>query len=315
MSYVAVKSAVQLCSSLVLATGLLLSAVPTAHAQASSDICAGEECQAKIAKLKKLALNGSPQAQFILGTMYEFGEGVEVDTDIALRYYQMAIKNRNAKAMYQMSAILYDGRYGEQDLQEAQELLERAADHGLPIAMVDLAKQMLVDAPEAKADVIWELLTEAAERNNYEARYLASLLSLNKAFPHALPTDEVIEQLDFLARRDYRDAGEYLAQLKQSQQENGQLASNQTTRRPSPADTQNVERISVTGQKISLDFLLDVAIDSIDALGIYDGNSTVSRLPGRACTKWSNPPCRTSSPGILTGTAAGDAATPADAGN
>lgn len=314
MPKAAIKNSIQLLSSLVFVTGLLLSTVPSAHAQASSDICAGEECQAKIAKLKKLALNGSPQAQFILGTMYEFGEGVEVDTDIALRYYQMAIKNRNAKAMYQMSAILYDGRYGEQDLQEAQELLERAADLGLPIAMVDLAKQMLVDAPEAQADVIWELLTEAAERNNYEARYLASLLSLNKAFPHALPTDEIIEQLDFLARRDYRDAGEYLAQLQQKQREQGQLVS-AATRRPSPADSQNVERISVTGQKISLEFLLDVAIDSIDAIGIYDGNSTVSRLPGRACTKWSNPPCRTSSPGILTGTAAGDAAAPADAGN
>ena len=107
--------------------------------------------------------------------------------------------------MYQMSAILYDGRYGEQDLQEAQELFERAADHGLPIAMVDLAKQMLVDAPERRTS--FGLLTEAAERNNYEARYLASLLSLNKAFRTPY-TDQVIEQLDFLARRDYRDAGE-----------------------------------------------------------------------------------------------------------
>jgi TPR repeat protein len=314
VAHKAVKASVQLIGSLAFTAGLLLAAPASVQAQASSAVCQGEECQAKIAKLKKLALNGSPQAQFILGTMYEFGEGVEVDTDIALRYYQMAIKNRNAKAMYQMSAILYDGRYGEQDLDEAQELLERAADHGLPVAMVDLAKQMLVDAPEAQADVIWELLTEAAERNNYEARYLASLLSLNKAFPHALPNDEIIEQLDFLARRDYRDAGEYLAQLQQKQNNEGQLASAET-RRPSPADTQNVERISVTGQKISLEFLLDVAIDSIDAIGIYDGNSTVSRLPGRACTKWSNPPCRTSSPGILTGTAAGDAGAPADAGN
>ncbi len=314
MAHKAVKASVQLIGSLAFTAGLLLAAPASVQAQASSAVCQGEECQAKIAKLKKLALNGSPQAQFILGTMYEFGEGVEVDTDIALRYYQMAIKNRNAKAMYQMSAILYDGRYGEQDLDEAQELLERAADHGLPVAMVDLAKQMLVDAPEAQADVIWELLTEAAERNNYEARYLASLLSLNKAFPHALPNDEIIEQLDFLARRDYRDAGEYLAQLQQKQNNEGQLASAET-RRPSPADTQNVERISVTGQKISLEFLLDVAIDSIDAIGIYDGNSTVSRLPGRACTKWSNPPCRTSSPGILTGTAAGDAGASEDAGN
>lgn len=310
----AVKASSHLLCGLVVMTGLLATLPTSALAQAESSVCQGEACQAKIAKLKKLALNGSPQAQFILGTMYEFGEGVDVDTEIAMRYYQMAIRNRNAKAMYQMSAILHDGRYGVTDQEEAQELLIRAADHGLPIAMVDLAKQHLVNAPEAEAATIWDLLTEAAERNNYEARYLVSLLSLNRAFPHSLSNDEVLEQLDFLARRDYRDADEYLAQLQEKQKQAGQLA-NVQTRRPSPADTQNVERISVTGQKISLEFLLDVAVDSIDAIGIYDGNSTVSRLPGRACTKWSNPPCRTSSPGIMTGTAAGDAGAPADAGN
>ena len=310
----AVKASSHLLCGLVVMTGLLATLPTSALGQAESSVCQGEACQAKIAKLKKLALNGSPQAQFILGTMYEFGEGVDVDTEIAMRYYQMAIRNRNAKAMYQMSAILHDGRYGVTDQEEAQELLIRAADHGLPIAMVDLAKQHLVNAPEAEADTIWDLLTEAADRNNYEARYIVSLLSLNRAFPHSLSNDEVLEQLDFLARRDYRDAGEYLAQLQEQQKQAGQLA-NVQTRRPSPADTQSVERISVTGQKISLEFLLDVAIDSIDAIGIYDGNSTVSRLPGRACTKWSNPPCRTSSPGIMTGTAAGDAGSPADAGN
>lgn len=310
----AVTASSHLLCGLVVMTGLLGTFPMNVQAQESSSVCQGEACQAKIAKLKKLALNGSPQAQFILGTMYEFGEGVDVDSDIAMRYYQMAIRNRNAKAMYQMSAILHDGRYGITDQEEAQDLLIRAANHGLPIAMVNLAKQYLVNAPEAQADAIWELLTEAADRNNYEARYLVSLLSLNRAFPHALPNEEVLEQLDFLARRDYRDAGKYLAQLEEKQKAEGQLA-NAQTRRPSPADTQNVERISVSGQKISFDFLLDVAIESIDAIGIYDGNSTVSRLPGRACTKWSNPPCRTSSPGIMTGTAAGDAGAPADAGN
>nr|WP_244993651.1 tetratricopeptide repeat protein [Pseudidiomarina sediminum] len=290
-----------LCSTAVAASFTLVAALPQ-QVIAQDQSCVGEACEEKIAKLKRLALNGSPQAQFILGTMYEFGEGVQQDIPIAMRYYSMAVSNRNAKAMYQLSAILEDGRYGEQDREKADDYLRRAADLGLPVAMVDLAKSYLVTDKDGKAETAWQLLTSAAKRNNYEARYLTALLSMDQTFPYALEEDETIEQLEFLTRRGYRDAETY---LRKYVAQNPSVANERVAVAANP-NAAGVERIEVSGQKISFDMALDYAIDSIEELGIYDGRSTTSRLPGRACTKWSNPPCQTGSPGVLTGTAAGE---------
>lgn len=289
-----------LCSATVAASFMLVATLPQ-PVVAQDQRCVGEACDEKIAKLKRLALNGSPQAQFILGTMYEFGEGVAQDIPVAMRYYSMAISNRNAKAMYQMSAILHDGRYGEQDLEKADDYLRRAANLGLPIAMVDLAKIYLVNELETKGQDAWQLLTAAAKRNNYEARYLSARLSLDPSFPHALDDDEVIEQFDFLARRGYRDAAQHLQQLREHHPDKDERVA--VAENPNAG---NVERIEVSGERITMDVALDHAIDAIKAIGIYDGRSTGSRLPGRACTKWSNPPCFTGSPGTLTGTAGGE---------
>lgn len=276
----------------------------------------------KLASLKKLALNGAPEAQFILGTLYEFGTGVTADSEIALRYYKMAAANRHAKAMYQLSAIYSNGRFGEKDSQAAAQYLQRASDHGLPIAQVQQAKEMLAYHPEDKADAAWELLLTAAERNNYEAKYLTVLLSTDPSFPHKLNDETYAEYLTFLAKRDYQDSYMLFSKLRAAQTTASETARNESNNTPVeslamrlPKLDADVEVITVTAEPITFDFLVDSAIEQIKDFEIYDGNSTGSRIPGKACTRYSNPPCSYSKPGILTGTAAGGLSEPIGTSN
>ncbi len=90
--------------------------------------------------LRPLADHGNAQAQFHLGRMYAFGQGVPEDPKQAVAWYRRAARQGNADAEYILSVMVQDGSGAPPDAVEALAWLHRAADQGVFNAQYRLAK-------------------------------------------------------------------------------------------------------------------------------------------------------------------------------
>ncbi|WP_240329608.1 tetratricopeptide repeat protein [Helicobacter suis] len=79
---------------------------------------------------KKLADMGDSRGYNGLGFMYDNGEGVGQDKQMALQYYQKAIELGNAKAYANLGNMYENGDYIRQDYSKALEYYHKAADIG-----------------------------------------------------------------------------------------------------------------------------------------------------------------------------------------
>lgn len=84
----------RMIATLVLAIGLVLPAL----AQQTSDV-------------RALAEQGNPEAQFILGSMYRDGQGVEKNLEETLKWWEMAAELGNVDAQFALGNI-YSGGFG-----------------------------------------------------------------------------------------------------------------------------------------------------------------------------------------------------------
>jgi TPR repeat protein len=85
------------------------------------------------------ASNGSAEAQFELGIMFEYGKGVAQDDAMAARWYEKAAAQQFTEAQYRL-AVLYDNGWGmKTDKKKAFRLFEAAAKSGHELAQHDLA--------------------------------------------------------------------------------------------------------------------------------------------------------------------------------
>lgn len=70
-----------------------------------------------------------------MGILYDKGEGVEQNNDLALLHYKAAVENNNHPAQYILGLVYYFGRLNRQkNLKEAIRLIRLAAMAGLPYA-------------------------------------------------------------------------------------------------------------------------------------------------------------------------------------
>ena len=89
----------------------------------------------KIAKWKKAAEAGDPEAQVLLGICYYFGDGIPRDVEEAARWYRKAAEQGHAEAQCRLG-LCYDAGTGVlQDKAEAMEWYRRAAEQGHPDAL------------------------------------------------------------------------------------------------------------------------------------------------------------------------------------
>src|SRR6202046_3547790 len=80
--------------------------------------------------LGQLADQGSAQAQYRLGSMYDAGRGVVQSDAEALKWYRMAAEQGNASAQYDL-ALMYDKGQGvAQNYTEAAKWYVKAANQG-----------------------------------------------------------------------------------------------------------------------------------------------------------------------------------------
>jgi len=81
-------------------------------------------------KLMPLALQGHPAAQYNLGVMHEWGNGVPQDHVKALKWYRLSAEQSHKDAQNNLGAMLSKGEGVEQDFVEALKWFVVAAGNG-----------------------------------------------------------------------------------------------------------------------------------------------------------------------------------------
>lgn len=92
-----------------------------------------------LAELQPLAEDGHGGAQYLLGTMYEYGRGVSQNDAAAAKWYRFAADDEIAFAQYRLG-VLYDNGWGvKKDRTAAVRWYKLAAEQGHLLAQHDLA--------------------------------------------------------------------------------------------------------------------------------------------------------------------------------
>lgn len=112
------------------------------------------------------AENGEPWAQYMLGTMYEFGRGMQKDDALAFEWYLKAAKGGDLNAMFRCGLLYHEGRGTPRDDAAALDWLGRAEAGGSPEA-ANLVGVLYafgnggVTVDEARAVALWKKAARA----------------------------------------------------------------------------------------------------------------------------------------------------------
>ena len=171
---------------------------------------------AKLPDLEKLAGEGNPVAQNLVGNAYAVGRGVTKDYAQAAKWYRQAADQAYAPAQNNLGWVYLQGGWGvTKDESEAVNWMQKAADQGYAIAQANLAwiyeGGRGVNKDEARA---YTLKRKAAESGYAQAEY-----NLGVAFQQGegVPKDDTQAAAWYLkaAEQGYAPAQEALAFLSE----------------------------------------------------------------------------------------------------
>ena len=120
----------------------------------------------------KAALQGLPEAQLFLGLMYFNGQGVEQDFKEAARWFHAAAEQGLPEAQFNLGGIYFNGQGVEQDFKEAARWFHAAAEQGHAKAQFNLGGMYFNDQgveQDFKEAARW--FHAAAEQGLPEAQY------------------------------------------------------------------------------------------------------------------------------------------------
>ena len=115
-----------------LTSALLIGLAGTAWADFENGFLAftrGEYAMAARA-LRPLAEQGHARAQFVLGYLYQVGQGVAQDFAVAAKWYHKTAEQGNAEAQYNLGVLYHYGWGVPQDHAEAAKWYRKAAEQG-----------------------------------------------------------------------------------------------------------------------------------------------------------------------------------------
>ena len=169
--------------SSLLVSSLLLLGAPLASAN-SSDTDRAVEAMRKgdfktaLSELRPLAAKKNPNAQFLLGMIYDAGKGVSQDQAAAASWYRKAAEQHHLLAQLFLGALYYTGQGVKQDYAQAAHWFASPADSGNDEAQFYLGS-MYADGNGVKRDeslaIRW-LTKSAAQRNTRALGMLATTL-------------------------------------------------------------------------------------------------------------------------------------------
>lgn len=154
---------------------------------------------------------GHPAAQFYMGRAYDDGIGVETDDVEAVRWYRAAAEQGQRVAQYNLARMLELGEGADDDIWEATELYEEAASQGYAKAQFCLGRiyeeGLGVKPDQTKAIEYYEL---AAEQDHIEAQLRLGLM-YNAGFAVEYDRDLAQKWLRMAAEQGNSEAHYYLA--------------------------------------------------------------------------------------------------------
>lgn len=173
-----------------------------AQGQASSDF--------NFAEYKAKAEKGDAEAQLIVGMCYSAGEGgVKQDDKEALKWLQMAAKQKNYQAMYVLSVYCMEGRGGIPKNEElGKKLLINASNGGFAEAQYEYASSL---AEEKKMDEALPLMKKSADQGFVPAQTALGTYYVNMMKPGSKEHEEGLTLLSLAAAEGDLDAQMTLA--------------------------------------------------------------------------------------------------------
>lgn len=130
--------------------------------------------------LSKSATKGNDRAMFLLGYMYENGEGTIADLSKATYYYKLAADKGHRGAQHNLGCFYYFGNSVNRDYKNAYEYFFKAAQQGKAESMKNIGVMyelgQYVDQDYKKA---LEWYTKASENGDYEASEYYRILEKN----------------------------------------------------------------------------------------------------------------------------------------
>ena len=134
-----------------------------------------------LTELRPLAAKGDPNAQFLLGMLYDAGKGVPQDQKTAASWYRKAAEQKHQIAQLFLGVMLFAGQGVKQDYKEAARWLRAPAESGSNEAQFYMGSMYAagngVKKDEAEA-IRW--LQKSAEQRNTRAMGLLTPLLLSR---------------------------------------------------------------------------------------------------------------------------------------
>lgn len=151
--------------------GLLLAASASSdESQKGLDAYNSTDYETALAIWQPLAESGDAESQYGLGMMYGNGFGVEMNDELAIKWYSMAAEQGHAGAQCNL-AVMYQNGWGVPiNEDEAVRLYMLAANQGVAEAMIALGRHFAMDYSDAYDPVqAYKWFSLAALLNDIEA--------------------------------------------------------------------------------------------------------------------------------------------------
>lgn len=193
------------------------------QAQTLDELCTSEQCHDLVKGFERYAQHGNTHSMVFLALAYANGEVVEQDQARARMWIRESVRLRSPLGAYVKAQWRRQGFIFEQDEERAEWLIDRAIAGGFSVAMYDRAVRLLRDPEGMQSGA--DLLEEAADLGLPDARYLlALLLESGEVYEQDLVTAGLLYRE--LAVENFRDSRERLdtviAQVERSSAEDVQ---------------------------------------------------------------------------------------------
>lgn len=250
------------------ATAIFLSsnAIGSEQVVSKNKLCPDNSCEKQIKRLKRHgALYKEPGALILLATAYLTGEGVVKDPERAYKLIKRASSSGSPKAHFILSAMLRDGVGTVVNKKRSQMYLDKAARYGYAPAMFQKSLESLNFSSEDNTQAIsW--LEKAVDGKSREAIYLMAQL---KETGTVLKKDIVgaAKLYKKIAFWQYKDSNQRLKSIFV------QMPKEHDDYHTVAKLLEEVETITVQGNKLSFPIALDMKIDAIVENSHFDGRS------------------------------------------
>jgi len=121
---------------------------------------------------KDLAAQGNAKAQYNLGLMFSYGNGIKEDRVEALKWYRASAEQGFVEAQYKLGTILLRREWGMPDYAESIKWYTKAAEQGHARSQLDLGVAYLRgEIVDYDAEAAQKWFTKAAGQGNKEAQF------------------------------------------------------------------------------------------------------------------------------------------------